>query len=88
MMQIPTLRQHLVVQIHVSDLAEAISSIVKLRLDPVTAPLVGNEEGNLLAALASLQFLCSEIREVNDNHSEAHHAGIEALVQCEMKESV
>lgn len=69
MMQIPTLHQHLAVQSNVTDLAASISGIVKLRLDPVTAPLVGNEEGNLLAALASLQWLCSEIRAMNDNIS-------------------
>jgi hypothetical protein len=70
-MQIPTLHQHVAVQSNITDLSKAISDLVRLRLDPVTAPLVATEEGNLLSCLASLQFLCSDMRaeRANDNLS-------------------
>lgn len=71
-MQTPTLHQHCAVQSNVTALSKAITDLVRLRLDPVTAHLIANEEGNLLASLASLQFLCSDVREervANDNTS-------------------
>jgi hypothetical protein len=58
----PTLQQHLAVQAHVTNLASSISELVKLRIDPATEQLIANEEGSLLAALAVLQSLCSELR--------------------------
>jgi hypothetical protein len=62
-MILPTLQQHLAVQTHVGTLASSISELVKLGIDPATEHLIANEEGSLLAALASLQFLCSDLRE-------------------------
>ena len=62
MTQSPTLQQHLSVTSHVTDLAHSITELVRHRLDPVTSPLIVNEEGNLLSCLASLQFLCSDLR--------------------------
>lgn len=62
-MQSPTLQQHCAVVSDVTTLSGAITDLVRLRLDPITADLVANEEGNLLACLASLQFLCSDLRE-------------------------
>jgi hypothetical protein len=61
-MILPTLQQHLAVQAHVGTLASSISELVKLRIDPATEELIANEEGSLLAALAGLQLLCSELR--------------------------
>jgi hypothetical protein len=65
----PTLQQHLAVQAHVGTLASSISELVKLRINPATEELIANEEGSLLAALASLQFLCSELRETRASPS-------------------
>lgn len=62
-MILPTLQQHLAVQAHVGTLASSISELVKLHIDPATEELIANEEGSLLAALASLQLLCSELRD-------------------------
>jgi hypothetical protein len=61
-MILPTLQQHLAVQAHVGTLASSISELVKLRIDPATEHLIANEEGSLLAAMAGLQLLCSELR--------------------------
>lgn len=69
-MQQPTLQQHCAVASDVSSLAETITDLVRLRLDPMASELVANEEGNLLACLASLQFLCSDLRETRTANPE------------------
>jgi hypothetical protein len=90
-MQTPTLHQHCAVQTGVTNLAKSISDLVRLRLDPVTAPLIANEEGNLLSCLASLQFLCSDLREerrsLNDNRTESDLDG-EIAVVCGQLNSI
>lgn len=52
------------VESDIETLAEAVSFVMKDRLDPDKAKYVEQFEGRLLASLASLQLICSELREV------------------------
>ncbi len=42
---------------------EAISALIKMRLNRETAGAIEANEGRLLASLAALQMLCSDLRE-------------------------
>lgn len=52
------------VECDVDALAKAVSFVLKDRLCPDKAKYVADYEGRLLASLASLQLICSELREI------------------------
>lgn len=50
------------------DLRASVNRMMSLRSDPRTAEHVAHIEGYLLASLATLQVLCSELHETRSAH--------------------
>jgi hypothetical protein len=52
------------VESDIEQLADAVAYVLKDRLDGDKAQYVARYEGRLLASLATLQLICSELREI------------------------